>query len=678
MPSKISHNTLILSSIVSILYTDSTWSDSNYKNLFDMDLEELLQVKISGVALREENPQDTPASINIFNHQAIQTLGVTTLIELMRFVPGFQTFRSDDSSRNVVGIRGRLISTSSREVLLIVDGVRMEEWWSGASIYSFAPYSLEGVERVEFIRGPVSHIYGSNAFTGVINVITGKASRRAKMEIGNLGHTRVSGSFQKEVGEATHFLTIDNLEQDGQSYNIIDPYNASNSLEISDPIETLKMGYTLSWKDWSLLYNYMKNDNSDFFVSGGAHEKYSYTNLEQYNISIQHSSTWNREVSTHISTGYKSYENDFGFALAGAGSLQPISNPPSSEALIGKATVNTQEYWLNGDIKWNPFTNIIYHAGFEFREKNLDEVIGYSNFDLLALFANDFPIASSEDLEFAALVTLPAEERLWGGFLGSTYEFKDMIDVSLGLRYDDFELAGEALSPRASVVFKANNYHSIKLIYGEAFRAPNAVEYFAVNNPSTLGNPNLESESVATTEAIWFYQRGSTRVQLGIFDSRFKDSIGIDVENRTRTFVNLGSSRARGVEFNWTQPLTENWAGRLMLSRLTEKPDNMFRLASNSANLLINYTFQHWIFTADIEYTGERQYLNNNQTTPVTIDDFSLFNAHLAYAINDQFSLTLTSKNLLNEQYFTPSATSSESAIPARGIETTLGLTYQF
>ncbi len=85
----------------------------------------------------------------------------------MNLVPSYQSSRSDNFVLNqAASARGRRLGTAVSEILVLVDGQRLNNDWSGGSSQSDSFINLENVERVEFIRGPGSSIYGSNAVMG--------------------------------------------------------------------------------------------------------------------------------------------------------------------------------------------------------------------------------------------------------------------------------------------------------------------------------------------------------------------------------------------------------------------------------------------------------------------------------------------------------------------------------
>jgi iron complex outermembrane receptor protein len=148
-----------------------------------ISLEALLDTVVTAT-LREQAAIDAPASITVVDAQLIRARGYRTLKQIMNDVPGF----NDVSDRNeeIVAVRGVFTSTTNK-ILILVNGHRMNDLMLGR--YNTDQYlGLSAVERVEFIRGPGSALYGTGALVGVVNVITRKGGELDGVEVsGRLG-----------------------------------------------------------------------------------------------------------------------------------------------------------------------------------------------------------------------------------------------------------------------------------------------------------------------------------------------------------------------------------------------------------------------------------------------------------------------------------------------------------
>lgn len=136
-----------------------------------MDLEQLLQVNVTGSTLRDESLKTVPSVVTVFTRQQLDTLGLDYLHELMRLVPGFQVNRSADNPLNYTfSASGRRLGSRAREVVLVVDGRIYVDPRSSGADSGLSLFPLANIERIEVIQGPGSAFYGSGAFTGVIKL----------------------------------------------------------------------------------------------------------------------------------------------------------------------------------------------------------------------------------------------------------------------------------------------------------------------------------------------------------------------------------------------------------------------------------------------------------------------------------------------------------------------------
>ena len=104
----------------------------------------------------------------------------------MNLVPGFQSYRTSLSPISYqFSSRGRRIGNSGAEILILVDGMRLAEPRTSGGAIVTPKYPLMQVERVEFIRGPGSAVYGSNAMMGVINIVTRTGSNELALDVGS-------------------------------------------------------------------------------------------------------------------------------------------------------------------------------------------------------------------------------------------------------------------------------------------------------------------------------------------------------------------------------------------------------------------------------------------------------------------------------------------------------------
>lgn len=165
------------------------------ERLKKLSLEELLDVPITAASGHPERPSGAPWSAQVVTEETIRARGYATLLDLLEDLPQFEVQRKDsESRRNTVSVRGLF---GNERLLILYDGVRVTP--PSGNIYALSTqFSLRGAKRVEIVVGPMSALYGADAFSGVINVVTKKGGEmrggRLSGGLGSYGTSDVSAS----------------------------------------------------------------------------------------------------------------------------------------------------------------------------------------------------------------------------------------------------------------------------------------------------------------------------------------------------------------------------------------------------------------------------------------------------------------------------------------------------
>lgn len=157
-----------------VLSTSAVWADqpavaptSDPEAILFQDLP-----SVFSASKYEQKTTEAPSAVTIITADEIEKYGYHTLAEVLRSVPGF--YVTDDRNYNYLGIRGfNRPGDYNTHVLLLVDGHRLNDnVYNQAAIGTEAVVDVDLIDRIEIIRGPSSPLYGTNAFFGVINVLT--------------------------------------------------------------------------------------------------------------------------------------------------------------------------------------------------------------------------------------------------------------------------------------------------------------------------------------------------------------------------------------------------------------------------------------------------------------------------------------------------------------------------
>jgi iron complex outermembrane recepter protein len=152
-------------------------SNDKEKDYSNMSLEDLLNVKIVSVSKSSELLFDAPLSASVLTREEIRKAGCTSVMEALRLVPGIivreQTNGNYDIQlRGVYTMPNALFDGSSATLLMMIDNRPIFNYLKGSTFWETLPVDLNDIEKIEVVRGPAAALYGPNALTGVINIIT--------------------------------------------------------------------------------------------------------------------------------------------------------------------------------------------------------------------------------------------------------------------------------------------------------------------------------------------------------------------------------------------------------------------------------------------------------------------------------------------------------------------------
>lgn len=142
-------------------------------NLADMSIEELMNESVTSVSKKETRIGESPAAIAVVTQDDIRRLGVTSLAEALRYVPGLDVARIN-ANQWAVSARGFNFQYANK-LLVLMDGRSVYTPMFGGVFWDTTDTVMEDIERIEVVRGPGATLWGANAVNGVINIITKSA-----------------------------------------------------------------------------------------------------------------------------------------------------------------------------------------------------------------------------------------------------------------------------------------------------------------------------------------------------------------------------------------------------------------------------------------------------------------------------------------------------------------------
>ncbi len=476
----------------------------------------------------DEKITDAPGIVSVISKEEIANFGsINSLWDILNRATSIYMLHAGVLSWNVASIRGQHNTAYDNHVLILLNGRPLREGISGgfnSVIYNSFP--VESIQRIEIIRGPGSVLYGTNAFSGIINIITEKAEDESNFQVSGQ-----YGSFDTKViklGGGIHINDDLNINIGGQWYD---------------------------------------DKGSDF---GGFYDSKVIRHGTVISPSIFEKRPWSRDNrSSYLNVNYKSFSLSAGYA-------------------------DIQPYSLVRPIKWdwNGLT-----SGEEIRVKRYFSDIGYSG-DINNVFSLSANLtynginelykiyevkATSHDILGEVSVQATPSNKL-NMIMGATYEINSISGIifedSKTTKYSVYsqlsykpvsklkliagaQLNGSSsqdihLSPRAGIIFNANDNYGVKALYSTAFRSPYPEEMFILHT-EYIGNPTLKPELIATTELQAFYENNKFRSSLTFYSSKMTDLIiklaipandsSFDHQGRDISYFNIGAATYQGIEW---------------------------------------------------------------------------------------------------------------------------------
>jgi outer membrane cobalamin receptor len=643
----------------------------------ELSLEQLLNVPVTGSTLTDETLQTVPAAVSIFTREHIDRLGMDYLYELLNLVPGFQFDRNGSNGlAYTYSARGRRAAQQSLEVLLVIDGKVMNDPRAGSPDITLPLYPLSRIERLEVIRGPGSALYGSSAFTGVINIVTRREQKSLALAYGSLDRRSLEGFWNKSINDWQADVFVNAYKDTGDEYVVTDSFSGGPTTT-TDPRQQFTADLALKRDKTRLDFSYNRAESRNFYVVDNIANEFNSNERELMHAYFEQGFEWLPDTHSHVTLSYQQFSYDFRLFLTGPDALQSVSQPSSAEPFWGDARQAGDSWRFSFANDWSINENSSTQWGIQWARHEETDASARGNFDLIQLNQQQFPITFYGDE--GAVFPLGAEGSVTntGAYVQYLRNLRDTTRLTLGGRYDDYPDFSGRFSPRLGVVEQLNKTYSLKLLYGEAFRAPTLAEVGLINNPLLLGNADLNHEIVKTWDLILMGNWQSTNFSVGVFENRYDQPIETVFIGSARTYRNSSGEKSQGVELEWTRDISDHWSVRSTYTYI-DLPASAFREAARTASFEVNYAAEKWNWNLLGFYQDERETLITASTRQ-TLDDFWMLNTQWQYQFNSRYDLKLQLKNITDEDIATPAqGLARPEGIPNRGREFSAEVRWRF
>ena len=537
------------------------------------DAPSMSALQVSTASRQLEDYSRAPGTVRVVTKSQIWERGYRTLAELLADLPSVDVHNlSDGTTNNRIALRGVV---GNNKLLILQDGIRISSP-TGDPIAVMDNFPLYHVKQVEVVYGPASALYGADAFTGVVNLITDTDPTRGSeiaLEGGSFNHRYGHFNLVKAVGDTAQFQLGGHWREDDNA-DLSKAYPALfTGLRPGDRFEQPSASHSLNGRlDW-----------------GG-----------DLSFGLNHS-----RYQARTTIGARPAEVDY---LAGADYITLLTTLwgewrwRAGEHLSGRVTLDWSQHEVDPASKFvNSYTG--YEPGYKYSQNErwrIEPQFSYHNgphrltgglslewLDALPKTANlphpydqggpfYYP-GTSDTLE---IEFFSRRYQNQGAYFQYSHDLNDAALIHLGARYDSNSVYGDSLTPRLGVNLALNKATQLKYLYGEAFLAPSpyfAYENYgrftgAVNNQGLytsyyfhVPNPGLQPERLRSHELRLSYNPSfDLEITAGVYHLEAEDIIyrastspiasdfvpGGEIEYTTHN-ANIGNLKASGIDLGF-------------------------------------------------------------------------------------------------------------------------------
>jgi outer membrane receptor protein involved in Fe transport len=488
-----------------------------------------------------ESVFDSVSNVKVVGRAEIERYNFGSVAEALQTVPGISVTRTY-LMHNIPTVRGALQEHYANKVLVMINNVPM--WNAVTGEGDLDRVEIDSVERIEVLLGPASVLYGSNALTGVVNIVLRESPRSGGGHFsgglgsgaggyeGKAGVSRAGGSYSWKERDSSYTLSAGSRREDQPAILFTD--EAGARVSVREYFEARTFNFTGRSGAGSLLLNAASGDqnylgNSLTLASGGLFNESKEMLLAAYaydlepewgNIRLSAVYDWQRRNIPRDAADDLRSEIEGSRLTVSAGAIIPLRN------------------------------GFYLEAGSSREHRDALRYLNYSR-------QTGAPV---DDNAMSGRATCETSAHLQAGYDGEKWR------LLAGSRYTRDSASGENVSSRASAIYKFDVHNSLKAMFSQSFRAPTAFEqYFKPSTVTVLGNPALSPERTETWEISYLIARGKFFAHATAYRTRYTDTIFRDLGDFTRDgtaytnvnfYANAPGYRSTGVE------LQARYAGR--------------------------------------------------------------------------------------------------------------------
>ncbi len=587
------------------------------------------QVELMSSPRIELDKADNSISMLTISNEEIKQSTATNVSELLQQVAGIDIRRRGAEGMQAdLSIRGG----SFDQTLLLIDGIKVEDPQTGHHTMNMT-IPLEVIEKIEIIKGSASRIYGQNAFTGAVNIITKKKIKNdisIELSDGSFDQKRGSFTIQKELKDSDILFNYSRKESDGYRYNT-DFENDEFFIKSNFKIKDQKISAIGA-------FNERKFGANGFYASPAAIEQYEETQASLIGFSTTYRSNdlilkpklyWkrNQDMYVYLRQDPSVYRN------------LHISNKVGIE--INASTSN-----LLGNIG----------LGFDLSNVSLESNnLGERKRTMLNMFIEQQVKLNNDKFDFTPGVAI-------------TY----FSDVSTQLNYQNNFFNNLFFYPGMDLGYRLENNLKLYSNIGFTYRIPTYTDLF-YTSPTTLGNENLKLEKALTKEIGLKYLKDKFNFNFSLYQRDASDIIDYVRNNEADPWQanNIREINTNGFELNMGYKF---YLGSFRIQNINigysyieeELFETDFAFSRYALNSLKNQITGTYTFEINEKIYSTVAYKNAERSNE---EKYTVIDFRTSYKL-DKFTFSVILNNILDTEY------SETNLVPMPGFNSLVEINY--
>lgn len=649
--------------------------------------------------------RQSPAIASVVTAQDIATIGATELNEVLETIPGLHVGVLGAGYKPIFSIRG-IHTQNNPQVLVLVNGLPIKNVFDGSLGSSWGRMPVTGIARIEVIRGPGSALYGADAFSGVINIITKTAADVHGLEVGAR-----AGSFDRndqyiqwggDLGGFDSYFYLERHRSDGPSRTIT--ADAQTALDaglgttaslapgpVSLGLHNTEARADISRGFWRLRGGYQEiNDGGVGSGVALALDPKGRGDGRRLSADLSYdNASFAKNLGLNGTLSYYNVENLARLTLFPPGAFGTVFPGGFPNGVIGNPDVYERHYRGELSALYTGFDRHRLRLGGGYRKEDLYKVEESRNYTLVdlgpPLGTVPFPLGGLVNVTDVAAFVREENRTVAYAFLQDEWNFRRDWTLTAGVRLDDYSDFGITTNPRLALVWQTSYALTTKLLYGRAFRAPSFSELYNVNNPAALGNPSLKPETIDTVELGFDWDAGrGIHATTNVFYYRMNDILRFAPTSTALQAQNTGKQDGYGLEaeLSWQPSRRLRLSGNYAYQKSTDKTAHH---DVGFAPSHLAYARADWTFTPQWSLSGQAVGVFDRKRAPgdtrPKVGDYVSFDLTLRgqRLFGDDWGMRLSARNLFNSDVREPSVSALiPNDLPMAGRNVFVELSKQF